>query len=423
MNLKMFYKSILIILASIILGFLLLSLVYCIPTRLMVDAGYDSNGIFVLEGVYPTDHMAKRNLDNFTDALMLGTAAYSGTENPLEKAIFAYRHYVSGMDPVDSYIEIFSDSTDEVAQADYPRYWHGYLVFLKPIYAFFNYMQIRDMNRIIQYSLLIAVFLLMYKKAKAALFPFAIAILYLAPTTICQSLQYSSVYYITLLSVFLILLNPRDMLNNNKIIYLFLLSGISTAFLDLLTFPSLSLTVPLCILCVMIKEMPARSALKMLLSCCLAWFIGYAGMWAGKWLLATLVGGREFIDSLRHSIEVRSSATNNTAKAISRLDALKSSVNTMFGVKDINIFTLIFAAMSAIILIAKRKSVRKSLSNTSLLLIIPMAISFLWMLGMCNHTYVHSFFTYRTAIPIVLCPLLFLSLAVEAASESKALHK
>jgi len=389
----------------------------------MVDAGYDSNGVFVLESVYPTDHMAKRNLDNFTDALMLSTAAYSGTESPLEKAIFAYRHYVPEENPVSSYIEIFSDSTDEVAQTNYPRYWHGYLVFLKPMYALFNYMQIRDINRIIQYSLLIAAFLLMYKKAKAALFPFAIAILYLAPTTICQSLQYSSVYYITLLSVFLILLNPRDILNNNKIIYLFLLSGISTAFLDLLTFPSLSLTVPLCILCVMIKEKPVKSGLKLILNCCLAWFIGYAGMWAGKWLLASLVGGREFIDSLRHSIQFRSSALTEASKAISRFDGMKNSVKTMFGVKDINIFTLIFAAMSAIILIAKRKSVRKSLSNTSMLLIIPMAISFLWMLGMCNHTYVHSFFTYRTAIPIVLCPLLFLSLAVEAASESKALHK
>ena len=62
-----------------ILGFLLLLAVYALPTAPMEKNLADSAEVFLREGSYPvTDILgADTRLDNYTDALMLLTAAYS----------------------------------------------------------------------------------------------------------------------------------------------------------------------------------------------------------------------------------------------------------------------------------------------------------------------------------------------------------
>ena len=71
---------------SAITGFLLLILVYLLPTAPMEENVTASVEIFRREGTYPvTDIMGvDTRLDNFTDALMLLSASYPGEENALE---------------------------------------------------------------------------------------------------------------------------------------------------------------------------------------------------------------------------------------------------------------------------------------------------------------------------------------------------
>lgn len=423
MSLKVFYKSILIIIASIVLGFMLLSLAYCIPTRLMVDAGYASSDLLALEGDYPYEYFSFKTLDNFTDSVMLNIASYSGDESFLKKVILSnyYSLTHSGSDNSASAVESFQNlqysGKENMEVKDYSRYWHGYLLLLKPLYALFDYQQIREINRTIQYVLLLVVFLLIYKKEKACLFPFAIMVALLAPTAIWKSLQFSSVYYIMLFSIFAMLLNPKELLTGNKVIYLFLLSGIATAYFDFLTYPTVSMTVPLVFLCVRESERTrscARESLHLIMGCAFIWLIGYAGMWAGKWLLALVFGGESFLQTLVSQIQFRLSSTDHAENPISRFHTIKACFYECFSYN--RWFMICVAYILCQTLSILTKSHKKSLRNLIYLfpLSVPICISLLWVLILANHTHIHRFFTYRTVVPVVFAVLVMFSPTVDS---------
>ena len=194
MGMKMLRNVCAVITISIIVGFLLLCLVYCIPTRMMVDAGYESNDVLKSEGIYGYEYFSLRTLDNFTDAVMLNTASYHSNESIWKNAAEAFWGSVDEMDAFQSYLAVASGAAMETEPVSYSRYWHGYLVFLKPLYALFNYTEIRNINKVIQFSLLIIALVLLNKKYPNLTLPFFISVMLLAPTAVCKSLQFSSVF-------------------------------------------------------------------------------------------------------------------------------------------------------------------------------------------------------------------------------------
>ena len=126
---------------SAITGFLLLILVYLLPTAPMEENVTASVEIFRREGTYPvTDIMGvDTRLDNFTDALMLLSASYPGEENALEKTLKVYRYAVPPeTDPVLTLVSHYGDGA-AASHTAYERYWHGYLLTLKPALSILNY--------------------------------------------------------------------------------------------------------------------------------------------------------------------------------------------------------------------------------------------------------------------------------------------
>ena len=168
-----FSKSIGVIALSAIVGFLLLLLVYTIPTSAIREHIRQSQDIFLTERDYPRVH-SWTNMwrDNYTDALMIGHAGYEGEESTLDKTLFVYRNTASyqgnSLLPAETLIAVFADDSYadnpdfSFGRSDYSRYWHGYLVFLKPLLCLFTYGQIRTFNAILQAALLIAAPLMVF---------------------------------------------------------------------------------------------------------------------------------------------------------------------------------------------------------------------------------------------------------------------
>ena len=121
--------------------------------------------------------------DNYTDALMVNTAYSINTKTPFYSAITARKNYIEGitkivypdmigelkssskhknLTQVGDLIDTVNNDTDE--SFEYARYWHGYLVFLRPLLVFFNITQIRALLYIALVILAIILLYLLYKR-------------------------------------------------------------------------------------------------------------------------------------------------------------------------------------------------------------------------------------------------------------------
>lgn len=398
--------SILLVLVSILLGFSLLLLPYLVPARLTQDECYESLPVLVEEDRYPLDPRSGRKLDNFTDCTMLLEAAYTGEESVLEQAVNVYSARLeTSSNPYTSFVSIYSENGESTAPYEYARYWHGYLVFLRPLLAKLNYPELRQLNLIVQYTLLLVLLCLIQKRQPSFLLPFLLTVLFLAPTAIGRVLEYSSVYYILLLFLLLLLWNPKGRITEENVWLLFLFAGIATAYFDYLTAPTLTLTIPLCLLYV---RRAGRGTWKqnaaLFLRCCFVWGFGYAGMWSGKWLLALLFQGRGFLSSLGEQMWLYTGPSIG-GHIVTPLRALQINLQELFKDRDL---VVLYAGLACLLLAAavcrRRHIDRKRLVDALLVLFITL-IPLMWTLFLKNHSARHYWFAYRTLTPLILCPL------------------
>lgn len=226
-----FLKYLVMLMVSIIVGMILLIAVYSLPVREMKANVARSSEIFNYERIYPqiVHGYQYMRLDNYTDSIMLGAAIYDGTQKLLQKAVNNYHISSAQIDPdlaMTNYaneVSVYDYNVDE-----YPRYWHGYLVPLKLLLLFFDYGDIRILNFFLQNFLLCMIIRKLYQIKMEAYAPaFMVMIFVLNPLTAALSLQYSSIYYITLFSTlcFLHLIGSRKM-EEQKVNILFFITGV-----------------------------------------------------------------------------------------------------------------------------------------------------------------------------------------------------
>ena len=407
---------ILILILSIFFGYITLSLTYYIPERFYDDREISSAvRVFSVEREYPVEPFSGRVLDNFTDALMLSEAiTYIEGKTPFEMAVeTAYQGVDELWGPMQAFIQLNTDESCEGTIISYSRYWHGYLLFLKPLFAFFTFFQIRNINTYALFSLLMAVIMLLYERKRNLLLPFLVMILYLAPTAVVNSLQYSSDCYLMLVGIMLFLCNPHNIFQDRNNVYiLFLILGIWTSFLDLLSAPTISLTMPLYLVCSNLNEYDysENDSWKMVVTCAGIWFAGYAVMWAGKWVIALCVQKQAFYDSLIYSIKFRSASVNEQGENIARLQGLTKNIGTLFSIKYVNLVLVGTVCFYLRSIFVKKKTETGTARRTKIqLYLIPFIIPLIWMSVMSNHSYNHHWFTYRTLAPCVFCVMCVLS--------------
>ena len=156
-------KNIVIILAgSALIGTLLLVLVFCIPTgRIKENVHKSVDRILVnseqFEGNAFLQHIVQ-NKESYTDSIMVQYAFEKiPDKNVYEHAMWAY-HY-----DLEEEIWAAEDSlravldgadTSQMHLREYSRYWHGYLVYLKPLLLLFSWEQLVWIELILQIALL-----------------------------------------------------------------------------------------------------------------------------------------------------------------------------------------------------------------------------------------------------------------------------
>lgn len=364
--------------AGSLLFFALMLLVFSIPDSLMEQEWEESTEILDEEGrqwEYFFSYARGAQLDNRTDEVMMLRAV----DNPDHSIVY------NAMDC-----------------QGYARYWHGYLIFLKPLMTFLSYGQIRYLYMFLYLLLLVAAVLQIAERTdRWTAFSFAIALGAVNGIVLPFSIQYSSVFFVMFAALLLIGKLYRESFDLSRIGIFFLVVGMLTSFVDLLTAPLLTLGVPLLYLVFLQqKQYGTDSCIRnceAVLTASVLWAVGYLGNWAAKWILASCVLGRNVIE------DGFSQGLNRLGNGQEEISGIGAIAYNLFAIVppgitggDLKWFVLGgLAVLLVLFVIFLKFHAEKAVLKAQLPILALIAYPYLWYLVMTNHSQIHYIFTYR----------------------------
>ncbi len=384
--------------ACIFIGFILILAVYAIPTAQIESNVQSSADTIVKEGAYPCwrNIFGNNFLDKYSDTMMLLVASYSSDENLLERSMLAKRAYIEEKNPVDALKAKYMDN-EPVTYKPYSRYWHGYLVYLKPLLCAFTYSQILFINGCLVTLIAVWLVVLMYRKnMRRYIIPYLFALSLINPISIGQTMQYSTIYYIYSIATILFLLNKeRFLASKEKFLLYFVIIGCMTSYLDLLSYPFVTFGIPITFYVCVSKE-NYKKVFNVVVLALVAWGVGYVGMWIGKWILGTLLSSQNVLSDALQQVQFRSSMYATPHREV---------IDTTFSMVDViykNLYTFIItkwwliALFGVYMLLLITKIERKGLKDYLWVVLIFICIlPIIWYMGASNHSYMHAWLTFR----------------------------
>ena len=396
-NIKLILGLIFTFFIAVAIGTAAMILVFLIPTERIEEHVGESVEIFEKEGVYPTLYRGiTSTLDNHTDAWMLLNAMDNREEGLLERAFHVYRVDYEGENPVWVLIRYFSgEQTD--SKIEYMRYWHGYLVLLKPALYFITYDSIRKVNIILHSLLFIAIVILMVKrKIWQYIFPFLISFASIMPIANALSMQFATCTYIIMISLIILLINDKAWKESrDKYLYLFLITGMCTSYFDFLTFPAATFGMLYCMYTILNGNISKPvDSIKYFLIYGIDWSIGYVGMWASKWIITSIALKINALQAGINAVKYRSSMNHGGEPGETYTIAGVMSRNFNNWIKSpFSQLLIVFVIIVLFLVIIKGKDA--GLKNSIIIFLPTMALTFIWYLFIGNHSWVHSWFTYK----------------------------
>lgn len=423
---KKIINLVLILFLSVLIGWGLLTLVYLLPVEKMEVNMSPSAEVLASEGYTPTSvtpylssrgDNGKRSLrrmlfnswitlrDNFTDALMLGAASCDSDKPAYQKALLIYKYDET---PIEALNYVFAGSAPaNIPLNSYARYWHGYLIILKPLLMLLNYSEIRLLNILIEFILLLILFREMLKKFNSNfVFLFFASMLFVSPYIIPLCLQYTTVFFPLILGLIVLFKKYEWFYNNNRFIYYFLIMGIVTSYFDLLTYPLITWGIPLLLLLGM-DSSNSKLSFSKLCSSSASWLLGYAGMWVGKWTIGSIVLGKNiFADGLENLLFRTSHVSPDKVTPINIFYILGEHLYKYANIVYISLILLIFVPLFIRICREHGKISWKTFLHENWIYILVGLAPIVWYQIALNHS-VHPY-TFRILWITILSGIMFL---------------
>lgn len=410
---KKILKYLLVFIIMIICFWVTLTLTSLIPKECITKKVSESSKILNEETNALLIPIIYKNMylkfDNYSDALMVNTAYSINTKTPFYSAMMARKNYIDGKTEV-----VYPDSTGELKSAskypvinqvgelhdtvndditesfEYARYWHGYLIILRPLLILFNITEIRIILLVLFAIFGITLLYKLYKKINLGT-----AIIFLLGLIICDyfyigfSLQGTSVFLIATIASIILL--SRDI--KDKPMFFMIVGGLAS-FFDLLTVPIITLGIPLLIYSALqFKEKYDFKVLLIeILKYCIFWGIGFLGVWFIKWALVDLLYNKGLIQTSINQFMYRTESSGNVP-----LNFLEILNRNLFLVKKVFGISIVMAIICTFLKISKLGNMKNIFLNVKEV-IIYLIIGFIvicWYFIFKQHSYQHFFFTYR----------------------------
>lgn len=360
-----------------------------IPSSMIRNSIGESISELKKEGIYPLAGVPGRQigLDNFTDTLMLNIAYSVNSSSPFEAALRNVR-FDNREDSANQIKSLeYVHRGRSVIAVNYERYWHGYLVYLRPLLTAFSYQEIRWIVSVILYGGGIMLIYLTWKKINTrtalALFLGLVATDFFF---IGKSLQFSSVYFIGIGSSIYILLRKKALGDTD---IFFFVVGAFASFFDLLTAPLVSLGLPL----ITFFGLTKKKSLFMVIRICLFWSMGYGTIWFSKWYLFELLFGQGVLQGALEQVRYR--MTGQVDAEFSVIETIKRNMYQLRGYDRRNKFVLLFSFIGFAALWLKYFRFHKDKLPQAIPWLFVAAVPYAWYAVAANHSYFHVWYTYR----------------------------
>lgn len=383
--------------AAILSGALLLSAVCLLPSAPMDHHLTQSAPVFAAEGIYPSLYpWCTSQLDSTTDALILLISACDSGESPILQAMSGTRNTLSAVEAASDELAVhYGEGVPFDGTEPYYQYWHGYQLLIRPLLCLMNYQSIRLLNGLVQTGLLLLVCLALYKAGLGrCILPYAAAVAMLMPAALAKSLQFSSCYYLFTLGTLAVLWKRHQLDRKDGTVFLFI--GIATAYFDFLTYPIVTLGIPAVVYFCLRKESTIRDTFCRGVKICFSWGFGYLGMWAGKWLLGSLILRQNILTLAADKVTERAALDSAGTSLIHQIrTALSSNLRSFLRTPA----TLLAAALALVLLVLLVRAIVKnppasaSLAAVLFPFVILMLIPFVWYGVTSQHAVVHHWFT------------------------------
>ena len=401
-ELKPFAKTFFILIAVF---FVSMTLVYCIPTSWIQGNVEKSIEVLEGEGEYPMYFFYRHSaiIDIHTDKLMY-------------ESLIQNRDYYN---PIQAAMSI----------NQYPRYWHGYQVLLRPLTVVFQVQELRYLGMLTFHLLFFWSAWLMAKETKplyAMFYVLTVASGYVVFLPVC--FQFLTTFLVLFVSL-IVLLSRYD---NNKplpavkwMLYFFVV-GMVENFFDFLTYPILTLGIPLVLLLwlrVRDEQADFRGNFWFMFKASLSWFFGYALTWISKWLLSAAILGVRYFWRTMSVVQYRLEGSEE--EPLDRIGTIQRNLKAWLNVQDGGVISwskiALLILIVAVVLIIWRKLKDWKAVGAYLPILFVAAYPYIWYLVMSNHSQIHYWYTYRAQLAALFAGLVFLaSILRERKPEEKA---
>ncbi len=440
---KLLRNTILLIAAGASLGTALLILVFCLPVDRMkqhVAASMDEvlqDAEQVPGGEIFQYIQAKR--ESYTDSIMVQNAVDKVPgKNIFEHTMWMYHHDLEEeFWTPEASLKVYcgGGDTDGMYLHEYSRYWHGYLVYLKPLFLLLDWKQLTGAGVLLQLLLMAAVTVLAVRKKYPGVAVAMLAgFLFMKPLLVLVSLAMTVCWVIILAALLFMLLKGGWLREKGWYPEFFLTVGILTAYFDFLSYPVATLGFPLCAYFLLdgaeyaaeagnysgvnpfkgigrrrAESLADRNWGKLLralfqeifvFSAC--WGIGYAGMWAMKWIIADLALHTGTVKDAIWSVIGRTEAIGGRP----RLNGGFYVIGLNLQEYDSMVYPVLAAAIALVSLILVAAACRKKGMARVLVRMVPymviFCIPFVWIIAVQHHSALHARFTFRILALAVL---------------------
>lgn len=377
------------------IGYFLLVLVYCLPVEPMKNHLKNTYKFFSQEGISLIQDNEGMFIDYFTDALMASEAVYDGNQSPWEKAAAVYSNSINDDGEGTLAFQVVKAAIEGSSKfGSYERYWHGNLLYLKPLLYMFEYKDILVLNMLAQLLLMFwIVKLLIQRGVSHLLLPITLAFSMLAPVATALCLQYAPCFYIMSVVCIIVLKYPNFVQKHSGLFFLSV--GMATSYFDFLTFPLITLGIPLVLLIVM-EKLSWQKRGKKLIKYSICWGMGYTIFWAEKWCIALLVLGCSRLQNIMGALSERSSM-EAYGKEISYLQVIYNNTIPFNQPSWKIVFAILCVALLCMVGFRLKQGKKCLYADFNYILPLGMigCMPLIWYRVAANHSYIHYSFTYR----------------------------
>ena len=367
-------------------------------------------------GADPFYQSAGRNsvTDNYADVILLNVLWNIKSDDAFVSSLDT--KYYDGDDGVtdrgENYGLFSAVFEDTPPNTDYSRYWHGSVIFIRPLMLLGDVRVVKLAGIIFALLFLIIDCIMLIKRGqKFGAAALVISFLAVQMYNIRLSLEYMPTVLICLgMLPFFVCLEKRG---DVPLSVLSVICGTMTAFFDFLTTETLTILIPLIIIMMGRKNEGRFEGFKRELvtsaKCGVSWACAYLCTFLVKWTAASIVTGENKFIAAIFSAEVR---VNGEAEELSpvmqMIFAPLANISAMFGgyerVSPANIIAGLFitVTLSAGIFFIFRRGEKGSGKGFARLMLVLGLVPYLRYIVLNNHSYLHEFFTYRAQAASVL---------------------